>query len=121
MTPDPLQAQVSEGERRASEWLKENDWDYQKYGDRRQDRSAYDGRMNYEISDLLEWAFISGWRARGEADAKVASGEMLFGALELTAWMGLPEKKRQQQSKALCDNVADRIRSLDAPDFGGGG
>ena len=38
------------------QWLRNNDWDYQKYRDRRPDRSAYDTLMNYEISALLEWA-----------------------------------------------------------------
>lgn len=47
----------------AEKWLKENDWDYSKYGDRRSDRSAYDGRMNYEISSLLSWAFEEGYAA----------------------------------------------------------
>jgi hypothetical protein len=50
----------------AEEWLKANDWDYQKYGDRRPDRSAYSTHMNYEISDLLEWAFLAGHASRDE-------------------------------------------------------
>lgn len=44
----------------ADKWLRDNDWDYQKYGDRRADRSAYDTLMNYEISSNLEDAFIAG-------------------------------------------------------------
>ena len=47
----------------ATEWLRANDWDYQKYGDRRGDRSAYDGLMNYEISQELETAYLAGFDA----------------------------------------------------------
>lgn len=50
-------------ERLSEEWLRANDWDYQKYADRRQDRSAYDTMMNYEISGVLEDAFQAGFRA----------------------------------------------------------
>ena len=55
-------------EKWANDWLVENDWDYHKYGDRRPDRSAYDGMMNYEISSVLFEAFEAGFKCgRGHA------------------------------------------------------
>lgn len=53
-------AHSGDDERDAEEWVKANNWDYQKYGDRRPDRSAYGTMMNYEISDMLAWAFTEG-------------------------------------------------------------
>ncbi len=50
----------------ADEWLSENNWDYQKYGDKRNDRSAYDTLMKYEISEYIENAFIAGMAAERE-------------------------------------------------------
>ena len=47
----------------SKKFLVDNDWDYQKYGDKRSDRAAYETRMCYEISDLLEWAFTSGFES----------------------------------------------------------
>lgn len=44
----------------ADEYLRDNDWDYQKYSDRRNDRSAYDTLMKYEISDYIAQAFEDG-------------------------------------------------------------
>jgi hypothetical protein len=50
-------------EKLADKWLKENDWDYQKYNDKRPDRSAYNTMMFYEISDMLSWAYADGYKA----------------------------------------------------------
>lgn len=55
----------------AEEWLVANDWNYQKYNDKRKDREAYDTRMLYEISDLLEWAYIEGY-TQAAKDAQAA-------------------------------------------------
>ena len=69
---------MSTPEELAAKWLRDNDWDYQKYGDRREDRSAYDSMMYYEISSVLEEAHIAGqaigFRAGLERAAKVAEG-----------------------------------------------
>jgi hypothetical protein len=46
----------------SDKWLTDNGWDYQKYGDKRPDRSAYNTMMYYEISNLLSWAFIDGYK-----------------------------------------------------------
>lgn len=56
MTKDQLQ-KIEEA---AEAWLKQHGLDYQKYGDRRKDRSAYDTMMKYEVSDLLLWTFEEG-------------------------------------------------------------
>lgn len=49
-------------------WLAHHNLDYSKYGDKRKDRSAYDTMMNYEVSDLLAWAFECGvdWQKQRE-------------------------------------------------------
>lgn len=50
----------NQNERDAEAWVVANDLDYKKYGDRRKDRSAYDSLMNYEITPMLEEAFLAG-------------------------------------------------------------
>lgn len=65
----------------AEDWLRKNDWDFQKYGDRRPDRSAYDTRMNYEISDLLIWAFEAGYDSRNEEVEKLLGVHDLAGVI----------------------------------------
>jgi hypothetical protein len=56
MTPE-IRKQMEEA---AEKWLRDNDWDYEKYGDRRADRSAYVTLMKYEISGEMDFAFRSG-------------------------------------------------------------
>lgn len=54
----------------AGKYLRDNNWDYQKYGDKRSDRSAYATMMNYEISGHLQEAFEAGYdagRAQGQS------------------------------------------------------
>jgi HAMP domain-containing protein len=79
-------------EQMAEVWLRENDWDYQKYGDRRPDRSAYDTLMNYEISDLLTWAFEAGYRARDAEVERLANafGEFRQQIRGLLRYVGVP-------------------------------
>lgn len=49
-------------EKRIQEYLESNNWDYKKYNDKRNDRSAYDTLMNYEIVDYLAQFFEFGAR-----------------------------------------------------------
>lgn len=82
-------------ERLSEEWLRANDWDYKKYGDRRADRSAYDGMMNYEISSVLDDAFQAGYQRALEDAAKICDS---------TDW------------PLYADAIAIRIRALASAD-----
>lgn len=63
------EANEKERDELADKYLVDTDWDYEKYGDKRKDRSAYDTLMNYEISENMHNAFSAGF------DAGCASGE----------------------------------------------
>lgn len=51
---------MAKAEEAAEAWLRKEDFDYQKYQDRRGGRDAYDTRMMYEISPMLIDAFLAG-------------------------------------------------------------
>lgn len=66
------QSRAPEGlEERAEKWLRDNDFDYEKYGDRRGDRSAYNTLMMYEVSDYLLMAYEAG--AKDERASQAAA------------------------------------------------
>lgn len=63
----------SEIRAKAEKWLRDNDWDYQKYRDRRPNRDAYNSMMYYEVSTQMEWAFEAGARyALAEVEKRLA-------------------------------------------------
>lgn len=96
---------MSRKQKLAEEWLKENEWDYQKYADKRGDQSAYDTRMLYEISDLLEWAFLAGYAAC-EQDAKVIEEKFEKLVKECLIEAGFREQEPHPTVKECVDVLA---------------
>lgn len=83
----------------AEKWLRDNNWDYKKYGDRRGDRSAYDTLMNYEITEYLGDAFQAG-AERGYS----------LGRAEVFA---LAEPRIEQLKQQLAERDAEKIIDAD--------
>jgi hypothetical protein len=101
---------IADRDAAAEKWLVDNDWDYQKYGDKRPDRSAYDTLMKYEISDCLSSAFADGWDACLAHEKKLAAPAIAN---------ALGAMYRQMFSDEACDrafneDMADAIKSLES-------
>jgi hypothetical protein len=65
-----------------------------------------------QAADVLIANVASALREAIEECASVAEGESLWTVMELTAWMGLDEKKRKKFAVQIGNEIAAAIRRL---------
>lgn len=107
----------------AEKWLRDNNWDYQKYGDRRGDRSAYDTLMNYEIKEYLADAFQAGAAHAceqleqdiAERDARIVQLEKDWQEARTARWAFLEAERDRTciQLKQRLDVAIEALQRID--------